>query len=75
MDQTLNPKPSSDKNAKGSGALTQKGASQSNSIQIPQIELPNGGGAIKGIDEKFQVNAANTRPTKNCLSRHRNMLM
>ncbi|MBL7791456.1 MAG: hypothetical protein JNK77_03960 [Saprospiraceae bacterium] len=28
-------------------------------LQIPQIALPKGGGAIKGIDEKFQVNAAN----------------
>src|SRR5438874_2028674 len=28
-------------------------------IQIPQINLPKGGGALKGIDEKFQVNAAN----------------
>lgn len=28
-------------------------------IQIPQISLPQGGGAIKGIDEKFEVNAAN----------------
>ncbi len=29
----------------------------SNGIQIPQISLPKGGGAIKGIEEKFQVNA------------------
>ncbi|MCK6695251.1 MAG: insecticidal toxin complex protein, partial [Thermoanaerobaculia bacterium] len=29
------------------------------SIQTPQISLPKGGGAIKGIDEKFEVNAAN----------------
>ncbi|HEX5554417.1 MAG TPA: SpvB/TcaC N-terminal domain-containing protein, partial [Chitinophagaceae bacterium] len=28
-------------------------------VQIPSITLPRGGGAIKGIDEKFQVNAAN----------------
>src|SRR5680860_405004 len=30
-----------------------------NSIQIPEISLPKGGGALKGIDEKFEVNAAN----------------
>lgn len=30
-----------------------------NRIQIPKIELPEGGGAIKGIDEKFSVNAIN----------------
>lgn len=28
-------------------------------LQIPRISLPSGGGALKGIDEKFQVNAAN----------------
>lgn len=28
-------------------------------LSIPEIELPKGGGALKGIDEKFQVNAAN----------------
>lgn len=30
-----------------------------NSIEIPSITLPKGGGAIKSIDEKFSVNAAN----------------
>jgi len=30
-----------------------------NLIQTPSINLPNGGGAIKGIDEKFSVNAVN----------------
>jgi len=34
-------------------------ATKSNAIEIPQISLPKGGGAIKGIDEKFEVNAAN----------------
>jgi len=31
----------------------------SNELKIPTIELPKGGGALKGIDEKFQVNPAN----------------
>ncbi len=31
----------------------------SSSIQIPSITLPKGGGALKNIDEKFLVNAAN----------------
>jgi RHS repeat-associated protein len=39
--------------------LAEEHATQSNAIEIPQISLPKGGGAIKGIDEKFQVNAAN----------------
>jgi len=39
--------------------LTQESATKSNAIQIPQISLPKGGGALKGIDEKFQVNSAN----------------
>ncbi len=28
-------------------------------IMIPSVELPKGGGAIKGIEEKFQVNSVN----------------
>ena len=32
---------------------------KSNRIEVPSITLPKGGGAIKSIDEKFQVNAAN----------------
>ena len=34
-------------------------ATKSNAIEIPYISLPKGGGALKGIDEKFQVNASN----------------
>ncbi|MGV8964506.1 MAG: SpvB/TcaC N-terminal domain-containing protein, partial [Candidatus Saccharimonadaceae bacterium] len=37
----------------------EKGKTKSNSIEIPSISLPKGGGAIKGIDEKFQVNPVN----------------
>lgn len=33
--------------------------SNSNQIQIPSISLPKGGGALKNIDEKFEVNAVN----------------
>lgn len=40
-------------------SLTQEHATKSNAIEIPSISLPKGGGALKGIDEKFQVNAAN----------------
>ncbi|WP_205513240.1 SpvB/TcaC N-terminal domain-containing protein [Longitalea arenae] len=32
---------------------------QASFAQAPSITLPKGGGAIKGIDEKFQVNAVN----------------
>jgi len=35
------------------------GKTKPNSIEIPSISLPKGGGAIKGIDEKFSVNAVN----------------
>ncbi|MEO0572879.1 MAG: SpvB/TcaC N-terminal domain-containing protein [Bacteroidota bacterium] len=34
-------------------------ARQSRAIEVPSITLPKGGGAIKGIDEKFSVNAVN----------------
>jgi RHS repeat-associated protein len=35
------------------------GKSKSNAIDIPTINLPRGGGAIRGIDEKFSVNTVN----------------
>lgn len=38
---------------------TDGGKTESNAIEIPSIALPKGGGAIKGIDEKFSVNAVN----------------
>ncbi|HMR19403.1 MAG TPA: SpvB/TcaC N-terminal domain-containing protein, partial [Sphingobacterium sp.] len=38
---------------------TGEGKTTSNAIEIPSISLPKGGGAIKGIDEKFSVNAVN----------------
>ncbi|MEK5203283.1 SpvB/TcaC N-terminal domain-containing protein [Bacillus sp. FSL R10-2789] len=33
-----------------------RGKTKTNEIEIPSISLPKGGGAIKGIDEKFSVN-------------------
>jgi RHS repeat-associated protein len=41
-------------NAQGESAKT-----KTNLIQPPSVTLPKGGGAIKGIDEKFNVNTAN----------------
>ena len=38
---------------------TDGGKTKTNAIEVPSISLPNGGGAIKGIDEKFSVNAVN----------------
>ncbi|MBF8277153.1 MAG: spvB [Candidatus Brocadiaceae bacterium] len=38
---------------------TDGGKTKSNAIEMPSISLPKGGGAIKGIDEKFSVNAVN----------------
>ena len=38
---------------------TEKGKTKSNAIEVPYISLPKGGGALKGIDEKFSVNAVN----------------
>lgn len=38
---------------------TDGGKTTSNSIEVPSIDLSKGGGAIKGIDEKFSVNAVN----------------
>ena len=38
---------------------TDGGKTNSNAIEVPSISLPKGGGSIKGIDEKFSVNAFN----------------
>ncbi|MDQ1350279.1 MAG: hypothetical protein QG657_580, partial [Acidobacteriota bacterium] len=38
---------------------TDRGKTKSNAVETPSIALPKGGGAIKGIDEKFSVNAVN----------------
>ena len=54
------PPASPTKKSDTSGFLkTDRGQTKSNSIEIPSISLPKGGGAIKGIDEKFSVNAVN----------------
>jgi RHS repeat-associated protein len=45
-----------DKRQDGSSVSQQ---SQSGRQLLPGIQLPKGGGAIRGIDEKFKVNAAN----------------
>ena len=45
--------------AKRSKEQQQNSLVQSYPVEIPSITLPKGGGALKGIDEKFQVNAAN----------------
>jgi RHS repeat-associated protein len=44
---------------KSSSFKTDGGKTKSNAIEAPSIALPKGGGAIKGIDEKFSVNAVN----------------
>lgn len=38
---------------------TDGGKTKTNAISVPSLSLPQGGGAIKGIDEKFSVNAVN----------------
>jgi RHS repeat-associated protein len=49
----------SKKNSANHFLNTEGGKTKSNAIEIPSINLPKGGGAIKGIDEKFTVNAVN----------------
>ncbi|MGZ5136070.1 MAG: SpvB/TcaC N-terminal domain-containing protein, partial [Flavitalea sp.] len=58
----------------------EKNTQKTNSIQveIPSLSLPKGGGSVKGIDEKFQVNAANGTASLNVpfpLSQSRNSFM
>ncbi|MEL7124161.1 MAG: SpvB/TcaC N-terminal domain-containing protein, partial [Bacteroidota bacterium] len=45
--------------AKDAQTLAPERATESNAIEIPQISLPKGGGALRGIDEKFQVDPSN----------------
>ena len=40
-------------------ALTREQGTASNAITVPHITLPQGGGAIKGIDDTFKVNPSN----------------
>lgn len=47
------------KNASAGFLKTDGGKTKSNAIEVPSINLPKGGGAMKGIDEKFSVNAVN----------------
>jgi RHS repeat-associated protein len=53
--------PKQNKSESGSQSFlkTDGGKTKSNAIEVPSIALPKGGGAIKGIDEKFSVNAVN----------------
>jgi hypothetical protein len=44
-------------NSKGKVESDKVKPEKSLQIQIPQISLPKGGGAIRGIEEKFQVNS------------------
>jgi RHS repeat-associated protein len=50
-----NTNPADQKEKGGSG----EDFAKNNLLQIPSINLPKGGGALKSIDEKFQVNSAN----------------
>ncbi len=53
------PKQNKSENSSQSFLKTDGGKTKSNAIEVPSIALPKGGGAIKGIDEKFSVNAIN----------------
>lgn len=47
------------KNENSQFIKTDSGKTKSNAIEAPSVSLPKGGGALKGIDEKFSVNAVN----------------
>jgi hypothetical protein len=34
-------------------------STSSHAVDVPQLALPKGGGALRGIDKKFSVNVAN----------------
>jgi RHS repeat-associated protein len=45
--------------ANNSSPRQKEGPTKDFTVEAPTISLPKGGGAIKGIEEKFEVNAAN----------------
>lgn len=47
------------KNSVHNSTDSNDGVRQIKGVEMPSISLPKGGGAIKGIEEKFQVNAVN----------------
>lgn len=47
------------KNQDPSRQIFSSSFAKQNNHQVPEIKLPKGGGALKGIDEKFEVNPAN----------------
>lgn len=47
----------------GEPAFAKENPTKSNAVEIPSISLPKGGGALKGIDEKFTVNPSNGTAT------------
>ncbi|SMX36815.1 SpvB/TcaC N-terminal domain-containing protein [Maliponia aquimaris] len=44
---------------KGLAGIIPERTSDFEEIEIPELQLPKGGGALRGIDEKFAVNSAN----------------
>lgn len=58
----LNQEPDREK-PKGLAGLMPERESQLEPIEIPELKMPTGGGALRGIDEKFSVNAANGTAT------------
>ncbi len=55
MDKEVGNKPDSSESI----FSTKGGHTKPDAIEVPKIELPKGGGAVRGIDEEFKVNAAN----------------
>lgn len=48
---------------KGLAALIPERKSEIEQIEIPELQLPKGGGALRGIDEKFAINGSNGTAT------------
>lgn len=59
MQEYNNTSSTSDANQDASRERFNSSFAQQNNHQVPSLTLPKGGGALKGIDEKFEVNAVN----------------
>ncbi|MBL4650607.1 MAG: hypothetical protein JKY03_12830, partial [Aureispira sp.] len=59
MQENKNPSSNNSENQDPSRQIFSSSFAQQNNHQVPEIKLPKGGGALKGIDEKFEVNPVN----------------
>ncbi len=59
MKNELRTRPNSQHQNLVASSLQSNGGASSGGLTVPEINYPKGGGALKGIDEKFEINPSN----------------